>query len=55
MGMLPMALSTSAGAETRAPMAITVMGGLIATSFLTLFVIPIVYSFFDRVKFKEKK
>ncbi len=54
LGMLPMALSTSQGAEMRAPMAITVMGGLIATTLLTLFVIPIMYSLFDRVSFKEK-
>jgi len=51
-GMLPMALSASAGSELRAPMAITVVGGLTATTFLTLFVIPIIYSLFDRVKFK---
>jgi HAE1 family hydrophobic/amphiphilic exporter-1 len=54
LGMMPMALSVSEGAEMRAPMAITVVGGLTATTFLTLFIIPIVYSFFDRVKFKEK-
>jgi HAE1 family hydrophobic/amphiphilic exporter-1 len=55
LGMLPMALSVSQGAEMRAPMAITVVGGLVATTFLTLFVIPIIYSYFDRVKFREKK
>jgi HAE1 family hydrophobic/amphiphilic exporter-1 len=54
MGMVPMAVSTSAGSEMRAPMAITVIGGLIATTFLTLFVIPIVYSLFDKVSFKTK-
>lgn len=52
LGMLPMALSASAGSELRAPMAITVVGGLTATTFLTLFVIPIIYSLFDRVNFK---
>ena len=55
MGMLPMALSVSQGSEMRAPMAITVVGGLVATTFLTLFVVPIIYSYFDRVKFREKK
>jgi HAE1 family hydrophobic/amphiphilic exporter-1 len=55
LGMLPMALSTSQGSEMRAPMAITVVGGLIATTLLTLFVIPIMYSLFDRVSFKQKK
>ena len=55
MGMLPMALSVSQGSEMRAPMAITVVGGLVATTFLTLFIIPIIYSYFDKVKFREKK
>lgn len=50
LGMLPMALSTSEGAAMRAPMAITVMGGLIATTFLTLFIIPLIYSLVARVK-----
>jgi HAE1 family hydrophobic/amphiphilic exporter-1 len=52
MGMVPMAISTSAGSEMRAPMAVTVIGGLVATTVLTLFVIPIIYSLFDRVSFK---
>ncbi len=55
LGMLPMAMSTSEGAEMRAPMAITVIGGLVATTFLTLFVIPIIYSLADRIKFKKEK
>jgi HAE1 family hydrophobic/amphiphilic exporter-1 len=54
-GMMPMALSTSEGGEMRAPMAITVIGGLTATTFLTLFVIPIIYSLVDRVKFAREK
>jgi len=54
LGMLPMAVDTSSGAEMRAPMAITVIGGLFATTFLTLYVIPIVYSIIDRVSFKQK-
>ena len=53
IGMLPMAISTSQGSELRAPMAITVIGGLAATTFLTLFVIPIMYSYFDRVSFRK--
>lgn len=54
LGMMPMALSVSEGAEFRAPMAVTVVGGLFATTFLTLFVVPIIYSLFDRVKFKKE-
>jgi HAE1 family hydrophobic/amphiphilic exporter-1 len=55
LGMLPMALSRSQGSEMRAPMAITVVGGLIATTLLTLFVIPIIYSLFDRISYKKKE
>ena len=55
LGMTPMALSTSSGAEMRAPMAITVIGGLVATTFLTLFIVPIIYSIVDRVKVKNRK
>jgi HAE1 family hydrophobic/amphiphilic exporter-1 len=50
-----MAISTSAGSEMRAPMAVTVIGGLVATTVLTLFVIPIIYSLFDRASFKPPK
>jgi hydrophobic/amphiphilic exporter-1 (mainly G- bacteria), HAE1 family len=55
MGMIPMAISTSAGSEMRAPMAISVIGGLVATTLLTLFVIPVIYSLFEKIRFKEKK
>jgi len=54
VGMLPMAISTSSGAEIRAPLAITVLGGLLATTFLTLFVIPIIYSLFEKVSFNKQ-
>lgn len=54
LGMMPMALSISEGAEMRAPMAITVVGGLMATTLLTLFVIPIIYSLVNRISFKVK-
>ena len=49
VGMVPMALSTSQGAEMRAPMAIAVIGGLTSATFLTLLVIPVVYSLFEKV------
>jgi len=45
--MLPMALDRSQGAEMRSPIALTVIGGLLTATFLTLFVIPIMYSIFD--------
>jgi HAE1 family hydrophobic/amphiphilic exporter-1 len=48
LGLTPMALGLGAGAELRAPLAITVIGGLSVATFLTLFVIPVVYSLVDR-------
>jgi HAE1 family hydrophobic/amphiphilic exporter-1 len=47
LAMLPMALSTSEGAAMRAPIAITVIGGLTVATVLTLIIIPVVYSLFD--------
>ena len=48
LGLLPMALGLGAGAEIRAPMAITVIGGLTVSTLLTLIVIPVVYSLLER-------
>ena len=47
LGLLPMAVGFGEGAEVRAPMAITVIGGLLVSTFLTLVVIPVVYSLLD--------
>ena len=46
-GMLPLALALGAGAEMRAPMARAVVGGLITSTFLTLLVVPVMYSILD--------
>ena len=43
-GFLPMALSTSDGAEVQRPLATVVIGGLLTATVLTLFVIPVIYS-----------
>ncbi len=48
LGLLPMALGIGEGAELRAPLAITVIGGLAVATLLTLIVIPVVYSLVDR-------
>jgi HAE1 family hydrophobic/amphiphilic exporter-1 len=48
LGLLPMAVGFGEGSEVRAPMAITVIGGLLVSTFLTLVVIPVVYSLLDR-------
>ncbi|WP_426731691.1 efflux RND transporter permease subunit [Myxococcus faecalis] len=56
-GMVPVAIARGDGAETRAPMAITIIGGLITSTVLTLAVVPVVYSLLDQLteKFKRKK
>jgi HAE1 family hydrophobic/amphiphilic exporter-1 len=46
-GMLPLALSTSEGAEQRAPLGQAVIGGVITSSLLTLVVVPVVYCYLD--------
>jgi HAE1 family hydrophobic/amphiphilic exporter-1 len=48
LGLLPLAIGLGHGAEIRAPMAITVIGGLTVSTLLTLIVIPVVYSVLDR-------
>jgi len=48
LGLFPMALGLGAGHELRSPMALTVIGGLITSTALTLLIIPAVYMMFDR-------
>jgi HAE1 family hydrophobic/amphiphilic exporter-1 len=47
-GLLPMALGLGEGAELRTPMALTVIGGMITSTLLTLLVVPAVYAILDR-------
>jgi cobalt-zinc-cadmium resistance protein CzcA len=51
LGFLPMALSTSAGAEVQKPLATVVIGGLITATLLTLLILPVFYIFFTSGKF----
>ena len=51
-GMMPIALGIGEGSETRAPMAIAVVGGLITSLFLTLVVVPVAYDLFDDLQSK---
>jgi HAE1 family hydrophobic/amphiphilic exporter-1 len=53
LGLMPMALGIGEGAEVRAPMAITVIGGVLLTTFLTLLVIPVVYAVLDRKTYPQ--
>lgn len=54
LGFLPMALSTSGGAEVQRPLATVVIGGLITATFLTLIVLPILYSWFEQWSERRK-
>ncbi|MFV7235634.1 CusA/CzcA family heavy metal efflux RND transporter [Flavobacterium sp. ZB4R12] len=56
LGFLPMALSNGSGAEVQKPLATVVIGGLLIATFLTLFVLPILYIMFEKgIKLKPKK
>jgi cobalt-zinc-cadmium resistance protein CzcA len=48
LGFVPMAISTSTGAEVQRPLATVVIGGLISSTLLTLFLLPTFYDWFDR-------
>src|ERR1700680_56267 len=48
LGMLPMALAIGTGSEQNAPLGRAVIGGLLAATLMTLFVVPAVYSIFSR-------
>ncbi len=54
LGFLPMALSTSAGAEVQKPLATVVIGGLITATLLTLIVLPVLYSMFAKDRHYQK-
>lgn len=50
LGFLPMAVSTGSGAEVQRPLATVVIGGLMLATFLTLFVLPVLYIIFEKIR-----
>jgi cobalt-zinc-cadmium resistance protein CzcA len=55
LGLLPRAISTSAGAEVQRPVAMVVIGGLVTSTLLTLIVLPAIYRFFEPKSLHKKK
>ncbi|MDD4217987.1 MAG: efflux RND transporter permease subunit [Bacteroidales bacterium] len=55
LGMLPLALSTGEGAEIWSPMGISVIGGLVFSTVLTLIVIPVIYAIFEKSGERKKQ
>ncbi|MFZ5625197.1 MAG: efflux RND transporter permease subunit [Gemmatimonadota bacterium] len=50
MGTLPIALGAGAGAESRRPLGVAVVGGLAFSQFVTLYLTPVIYTYFDKLR-----
>ncbi|MEG3639263.1 efflux RND transporter permease subunit [Magnetococcus sp. PR-3] len=55
LGLIPMLLSTGVGAEIQKPLASVIVGGLITSTLLTLFVLPALFAWFSKGKIQEMK
>ncbi|MEI6894982.1 MAG: CusA/CzcA family heavy metal efflux RND transporter [Colwellia sp.] len=53
LGLIPMLMSNGVGAEIQRPLASVIVGGLVTATLLTLFVLPVLYSWFSQAKIKE--
>jgi multidrug efflux pump subunit AcrB len=55
MGALPIMLGLGAGAQSRKPLGQAIVGGVIFSTVLTLFLIPVVYVLFDRLRARAQR
>ena len=55
IGMMPIALSTSAGSEAKTGLAVALIGGLLSSLMLTLVLVPVVYQWVDKMKAKTQR
>ncbi|MBA4742096.1 MAG: efflux RND transporter permease subunit [Azoarcus sp.] len=53
LGLIPMLLSNGVGAEIQKPLASVIVGGLVTSTFLTLFVLPVLFGIFSKAKLKD--
>ena len=53
LGLIPMLFATGPGSEIQKPLAAVVIGGLVSSTFLTLFLLPALYNIFERVGERE--
>jgi multidrug efflux pump subunit AcrB len=54
MGILPIAIGFGDAAESRRPLGVVAVGGMVSSTILTLFVIPVIYTLFDELRRKKK-
>jgi multidrug efflux pump len=55
LGLLPLAFASAEGANSRIAMGISVIGGLLVSTFLTLFIVPAVYTYFSTSRKKKEE